>query len=137
MQWTMVFCVGAALLLGACRSKGLPLDRDDEQHDLAFACPKDWSTLEGKPCSGSGLSCGGEHCTNECDWCNVITCIDGKWQGLEAFPRPGCNACEIPGGYCDPGDYVKPNCKSGFHEDGAILEANPGICGLGICCVPD
>ena len=46
------------------------------------------------------------------------------------------NACEAAQGYCDPGDAVKSTCKTGFREDPQIVQSHPGICGLGICCVP-
>jgi hypothetical protein len=32
---------------------------------------------------------------------------------------------------------VKPECKTGYHEDTGIKAQHPGVCGLGICCVPD
>ncbi len=100
-------------------------------------CPADLFGAIGKPCHPEGLSCGGEGCTNVCEFCNVVVCLQGKWTGLEAFPKPDCNACEQTGGYCDPGDYDKPACKEGFHEDEAIVTDNPGVCGLGICCAPN
>lgn len=49
----------------------------------------------------------------------------------------GGNACEAAGGYCDPGDFTKPTCKSGYHEDQPLESDHPQVCGLGICCVPD
>jgi hypothetical protein len=49
----------------------------------------------------------------------------------------GANACEAAGGVCVPGDFVQPMCMTGWHEDVAIEMANPGVCGLGICCIHD
>jgi hypothetical protein len=46
------------------------------------------------------------------------------------------NACLAAGGYCQPGDFVQPTCKAGTVESQSIEMANPGVCGLGICCVP-
>src|SRR5581483_2967147 len=47
------------------------------------------------------------------------------------------NACTLAGGDCAEGDFVPPMCNSGSHEDHAIEMANPNVCGLGICCMPD
>jgi hypothetical protein len=47
------------------------------------------------------------------------------------------NACEAAGGYCAPGDFAPPMCKSGWHRDDSITMAHPGVCGLGICCIAD
>ncbi len=58
------------------------------------ACPTNLSNLEGKPCDVEGLSCGGENCTNPCNFCNILQCEYGVWQRLEAFPAP----CDDDGG---------------------------------------
>ncbi|MEO8877113.1 MAG: hypothetical protein ABI461_16085 [Polyangiaceae bacterium] len=58
------------------------------------ACPTDLSNLEGQPCNVEGLSCGGENCTNPCNFCNILQCEQGVWQNLEAFPAP----CDDDGG---------------------------------------
>jgi hypothetical protein len=49
----------------------------------------------------------------------------------------GSDPCQAAAGYCDPGDLVQPTCKTGYHEGTSVEQAHPGVCGLGICCVPD
>lgn len=52
--------------------------------------------------------------------------------------RLGCmeNACASAGGYCDYGDAVPPACSSGYGRDDLLMQNDPGVCGMGICCTP-
>jgi len=43
-------------------------------------------------CSTDGMTCGGESCTNACQFCNILRCTTGHWQRVESFPAP-CFAC--------------------------------------------
>src|SRR5262249_49694304 len=36
-------------------------------------------------------TCGGDRCTNECSFCNLVRCTGGTWTQEEAFPNPNCN----------------------------------------------
>jgi hypothetical protein len=65
------------------------------------SCPADHFKAIGTPCPTNGVSCG--TCSpSACDWCNILSCQDHRWQNLEAFPAPpevcdfGCGA-----GTCD------------------------------------
>ena len=49
------------------------------------------ATLNGT-CSTEGMTCGGESCTNACQFCNILRCTTGHWQRVESFPAP-CFAC--------------------------------------------
>jgi len=49
------------------------------------------ATLNGT-CSTDGMTCGGEACTNACQFCNILRCTTGHWQRVESFPAP-CFAC--------------------------------------------
>jgi hypothetical protein len=53
------------------------------------------------------------------------------WGQLRGAPG---NACDQAFGYCAPGDFVEPMCKSGYASSPTITAT--GVCGLGICCVP-
>lgn len=50
------------------------------------------SAVEDEPCDAEGTSCGGELCTDECSFCNILMCEGGTWNRLEAFPAP-CFSC--------------------------------------------
>jgi hypothetical protein len=110
-------------------------------------CPSDLFDAVGTSCSVEGQTCGGP-CLNYCQFCNLLECQNGIWTQVESSPDPSCqmpdggtdggsNACTRAGGYCALGDLVTPTCDSGTHEDDSITKANPGVCQLGICCVPD
>ncbi len=62
----------------------------DAISDSDTGCPP--SIVEDAPCSPEGMSCGGERCTNACDFCNVFTCRMGRWGRVEVFPAP-CFDC--------------------------------------------
>jgi hypothetical protein len=75
-----------------------------------------------------------------CDGVTYSNQCERRKSGISLSHAGACkttkNACEVAGGYCDPGDFVKPTCKPGYNEDESITQNNPGVCGLGICCVP-
>ena len=48
--------------------------------------------VEDEACDVEGTSCGGELCTDECSFCNILRCEGGMWTRLEAFPAP-CFSC--------------------------------------------
>jgi hypothetical protein len=50
-------------------------------------------------CTTPELVCGGESCTNACQFCNLLRCTSGRWQRMEAFPAP-CFACGAAGLRC-------------------------------------
>ncbi len=45
------------------------------------------------------MFCGGESCTNACQFCNILRCTSGRWQRMESFPAP-CFACGTSGLRC-------------------------------------
>ena len=59
---------------------------DDDAGDVCA------SAVEDDPCDSEGTSCGGELCTDECSFCNILMCEGGMWERLEAFPAP-CFSC--------------------------------------------
>jgi hypothetical protein len=54
-------------------------------------CPADEAAAIDTPCASEGQICGGP-CTDECSFCNLIQCVEGRWQRLEVFPAP-CFDC--------------------------------------------
>lgn len=61
---------------------------------------------EGEPCNTEGSSCN-TGCENQCEFCNVVQCTGGVWEGLEVFPAP-CLDCP---GICE--FTVQPMCDGG------------------------
>ena len=51
------------------------------------------AAVEGEACATDGLSCGGEHCTDPCSFCNIMACEGGVWVRYEAHPDPSCGEC--------------------------------------------
>jgi hypothetical protein len=47
--------------------------------------------VEGNACTVEDAFCGGP-CTDECSFCNILSCRDGTWQRMEVFPAP-CFDC--------------------------------------------
>ena len=47
---------------------------------------------EGSPCANEGEFCS-PGCDDPCEFCNVVTCEGGTWQGLEVFPAE-CLSCD-------------------------------------------
>jgi hypothetical protein len=62
--------------------------------DCSDTCPPDITGLAGTACSVEGLICGGEDCTNPCEFCNFVGCQGGVWTNEEAPPEP----CPIDAG---------------------------------------
>jgi hypothetical protein len=50
-------------------------------------------------CTTEGQLCGGESCTNACQFCNILRCTSSRWQRMESFPAP-CFACGPAGLRC-------------------------------------
>ncbi len=109
----------------------------------AGACPADLSAAVGKPCAVEGQSCGGESCTDPCQFCNVLMCTGGKWQQLEAFPDPNCNdtgtgVCGgLVGATCADDEWCDMPDGCGFPDAQGICKKKPqgctadcpGVCG--------
>jgi hypothetical protein len=117
----MSWLVSALLLVGAaaqwsCDDAGGDADADgdgdadsdadrdrDAESDTDTDCPPNVVDLIDTPCDVEGTSCGGP-CTDPCSFCNIISCTDGTWRHLEAFPMPcfGCGdlQCVQPEEYC-------------------------------------
>lgn len=68
---------------------GADTGAEDAGGDDAGVCD---DAVEDEPCDAEGTSCGGELCTDECSFCNILTCDEGTWTRLEAFPAP-CFSC--------------------------------------------
>ena len=59
-----------------------------------------------QPCTAPGTFCGGDGCTNVCQFCNIVQCMNGVWQSMEVAPAPcyACGAdlqCQTSGEYCE------------------------------------
>ena len=52
-----------------------------------------------QPCTAAGTTCGGENCTNMCQFCNLTRCMNGVWQRIEVAPLP-CFSCGNAGLQC-------------------------------------
>ncbi|MEZ4452394.1 MAG: hypothetical protein R3B09_23210 [Nannocystaceae bacterium] len=55
-------------------------------------CDPDNLPPEGSPCATNGDSCS-PGCEDPCQFCNVLQCDNGTWQGLEVFPAE-CLSCD-------------------------------------------
>jgi hypothetical protein len=109
----------------------LPVAPDCDAQEIS-GCPD--------PCgSVVGWSWDGDFCQPIICCCEGPDCAD-TWDTLEGCraARFECtaNACARTGGYCDYSDYTQPVCLEGYFGDSALTTANPGVCGLGICCAP-
>lgn len=82
---------------------------------------------DGSFCSPIRCCCEGPDCGST--YATLQACLDA---------RGGCldNACAEAGGVCEYGDFVMPTCAPEYGTDFSITEANPGTCGLGVCCTP-
>ena len=45
-----------------------------------------------QPCSSEGTVCGAESCVDQCQFCNLVRCMNGVWQPVEVAPYP-CFSC--------------------------------------------
>jgi hypothetical protein len=45
-----------------------------------------------QPCSSEGTVCGAAHCVDQCQFCNLLRCMNGVWQPMEVAPYP-CFSC--------------------------------------------
>ncbi len=59
-----------------------------EPGDASVDCA---SAVVDTPCSVEGAFCGGP-CTDECSFCNLLSCSGGTWNRVEVFPAP-CFDC--------------------------------------------
>ena len=112
----------ASLLMLGCGRSGLLTFLDPHPQTLDAGKPpvvvedRDCPAAEGKACPTNGVSCG--TCgPSPCEWCNILSCNDHRWQNIEAFPAPlevcdfGCGA-----GSCDRFTEV---CVEHFGRDQA------------------
>jgi hypothetical protein len=71
---------------------------------------------EGAACENEGEFCS-SGCESPCEFCNIVTCERGVWQGLEA-PPANCLDCEtlctfvVPAG-CENGPLAQADCVTG------------------------
>lgn len=83
-----------------------------------FVCP-DTVPAEGTPCTAEGQSCN-SGCQDPCSFCNIVTCEDGIWKGMEAFPAEclDCDAvCEaVVTAACAEGPPDQKECVLGCQE---------------------
>ena len=64
------------------------------------------SATAGATCTSEGTTCGGGNCTDACQFCNLLRCVSGHWQNMEAAPAPcfSCGPslrCQTYAQYCD------------------------------------
>jgi len=83
-------------------------DATTQPSDTTDPCPPDFEAAEGTPCSPNGTSCntGCEGCTP----CWILSCEDGVWVAIEAFPPPNC-------GDAGPTDTTEPPNDTGATAD--------------------
>ncbi len=91
---------------GAAGSVGLGGARGNAGAGAAGgADPACASAVASQPCTTPGASCGGEGCTDLCQFCNVLQCMNGVWQPMESSPAPcwacGSILCAIGSQYCE------------------------------------
>lgn len=71
---------------------------------------------EGTPCANEGEFCS-PGCEDPCEFCNVVKCEGGTWQGLEVFPAD-CLSCDqvcplVLNGQCPAGPPDLDACVAG------------------------
>jgi len=105
------------------------------------------TAVSGGACSTPGASCGGP-CTDICQFCNVLTCTGGRWQGTESAPAPcfscGSGKCQTLAQYCRTTEGGVAGAEPGYGcvaiptaclstRTCACLAQNnvPGICTVG------
>jgi len=67
------------------------IEPEDVPLDGSEPCPTDYMEADGTPCAHEGQRCGGP-CTDPCTFCNILSCENGAWVWMEAFPDPACEA---------------------------------------------
>ncbi len=75
--------LGFALLLAACNGSGVTAPSDAA---VANECPTDPAAAVGTACTIANKTCG--ECANQCQFCNLISCVGERWQNEEVFPVP-------------------------------------------------
>jgi hypothetical protein len=70
----------------------------------AGGAPSCATAISGAACTSEGMTCGGP-CTDICQFCNLLRCTGGHWQGIEAAPAPcftcGTGKCQTLKQYCN------------------------------------
>jgi hypothetical protein len=83
------------------------------------ACDPQNIPPEGAKCEVEGEFCS-PGCEDPCEFCNVVRCEGGLWQGLEVFPA-NCLDCEtlctfvVPSG-CMKGPLTQADCVTGCQD---------------------
>jgi hypothetical protein len=100
-------------------------------------CPADISGAVGKACDQPGKLCGGDSCTDPCQFCNLIQCVNGKWEQLEAAPDPNCGDAGVTicgglaGSVCATDewcDYPDSAVACGGDDSTGVCMKKPGGC---------
>ena len=104
-----------AMLIGLAACSGSHTPGPGVERDAGVTPPADGavssdggdvcaSAREGAACSTPGVMCGGEGCGDVCSFCNLLGCLGGTWQNVEASPLPcfpcGESQCVIGDQYC-------------------------------------
>jgi len=90
-------------------------------------CPADLAAAEGTACSSPSTVCG--TCPDDhCQYCNLLGCMGGTWQTIEAFPDPSCGQ---DGGKPDTG----PKCGAVACKPGQYCYHTG--CGVDGCTPPE
>lgn len=102
-----------------------------DPQDIGF-CPDNCETVvgykwDGAFCRPVDCCCTGSHCDGM--YPNLEACVEDRMHCTE-------NECALQGGYCDYGDVVPPTCATGYKCDDLLVQNEPGVCGLGVCCTP-
>lgn len=98
---------------------------DDAHVKKGDAATSDAGTCaDNAPCDVEGAFCKPSPCNDPCQFCNVFSCVNGTWQGLEAFPLPQ-NECASTfpcgGATCTHGNYcLEQNAGVAFPDGGIV-----------------
>lgn len=97
-------------------------------------CPDDYFTADGTPCSDEGKTCS-DPCTDPCQFCNSLTCENGRWVWREAFPMPCTDGGDASDAADEAGDAGDAEVRG---DSGAGAKCTTDTeCQQGLeCCYP-
>ena len=95
--------------------------------ECSFPCDPEMLPPEGSACTMEEEFCS-PGCEDPCQFCNLLVCQDGAWQGMEVFPDE-CLSCEeicpaVVMAACFAGPPDQEACVAG------CMDAQAGDCGL-------
>ncbi len=97
--------------------------------DVPLACE---NVQDGQPCAIEGQRCGGP-CADPCQFCNLWTCLRGRWARQEVFPQPCMDASSADATQSsdvmvrDSSFRPDPMATILIQEQGGIVGSGPAI----------